>query len=213
MENYRGKFMKDKRFFWSNLILLAFIAYFLSFGILFLIKKNSIAVDNLVAAFFCITFIFLNRRLKANPLVAFFAGLIFMPHAAGALGLYSSPLFNYHYDKFVHLTTAFLAVIVIMNAILNKKYNLNKFFIVSAIAFCIVITFGAFVEVIEYWGFRAFGFGEGYLGFGSGDNSKNFGPWEDSSLDNTFNIAGSLIGIMAYAGYILIKRHSGSVSK
>ena len=193
--------------------MLAFTVYFLSFGIFFLIKKRPIAVDNLVAAFFCIVFIFLNRRFKANPLIAFFAGFIFMPHMVGALGLYSSPLFNYHYDKFVHLTTAFLAVIVIMNVMLNKKNNLNKFFTVSAIAFCIVITFGAFVEVTEYWGFRAVGFGEGYLGFGSGDNSKNFGPWEDSSLDSTFNIVGSLIGAIIYGGYIMIKSHSTRITK
>ena len=96
----------------------------------------------------------------------------------------------------VHFIAAFLGVIIITSFLQDQN---QRFFQAVIIAFLFVLATGAFVEILEYWGFIFVGFGEGYLGFGAGDNSQNFGPWENSSLDLTFNLAGSIAAIIIVA--------------
>ena len=78
------------------------------------------------------------------------------------------------------------------------------------VAISIMVAFGAFIEISEYWGFRYIGFGESYLGFGAGDNSQNFGPWENSSLDTTLNFMGGFLAVLIYAIIEVIKEISYS---
>jgi hypothetical protein len=189
----------------SSHILGSYSTLFFVLGIISLVRKELIAVDNFIASAFCILFIFINKKHPVNRFTAFLAGFVFVPHIAGNYGLYELASLNYHYDWIVHFLTSFFSSLMMLNFLFHKDYFLKKFFIASLIAVSITMTFGAVIEISEYWGFRTIGLGEGYLGFGEGDNSQNFGPWENSSLDSTLNFIGSLFAVAAYGIFAIIK--------
>ncbi len=179
---------------------------FLSLSIWSLLRKELIAVDRLSIAFLCFLFILTERKHHVNPFIALLAGLIFVPHEIGVMGLYGNPFWNYNVDIIIHLVTAFLSTFVILSFMLQ---NFTKRFLFAAlIAFTLTITIGSLLEAAEYWGFRTVGLGEGYLGFGEGDNSKNFGPWEDSSQDTTNNFLGSFFAILLSYLFFTLRKNS-----
>jgi hypothetical protein len=177
-------------------ILLVFIAAFTFLGMLHLAKLKLTASDNLIAAALLAIVLAISKKYYIRPSAAFFMALVFVPNTLGYLYLYSSPIFDYHWDWIVHLVAAFSFTLAFTMFLMDNK--LSKGFIrAAALALFTAITFGAVVEAAEYWGFIFIGFGEGYLGFGDGDTSQNFGPWENSSIDTTLNFAGGLLGIIA----------------
>lgn len=191
--------------FWSRYILLGYFIIYTILGITSLIKKELVAADGLIAAFFCLVFIFINKKYQVNAFTAFLAGFIFVPHLLGLEGLYELASLNYHFDWIVHILSAFCSTYVILDFLLRRKYFSEKFFSAAMIALSITIAFGTLIEVSEYWGFITIGFGEGYLGFGAGDNSQNFGPWENSSLDSSLNFFGGFFAILIYGLLELLK--------
>lgn len=188
--------MKQKRSTLSKRILLAYLLFFLILGIWSLFKKELTAIDRFSFAFLYFLFILIEKRYNISPLTAFLAGLIFVPHEIGLMGFYSSPIWNYNPDFIIHILTAFFSTYVILSFLLQNSSS--KFFTSAIIAISIIITFGALIETLEYWGFITIGMGEGYLGFGDGDNSQNFGPWEDSSSDTTANFLGSFLAVLIF---------------
>ena len=197
-----------KRLSSSDRILLLFFIVFLALGIYSLLKGELLAIDKFTTVAFLGVFLLINRKVQVNPIIAFLAGLIFVPHHIGSAGLYGLAALNYHYDWIVHIVAAFLSTIVIMYVILNNFSK--KFFVAAIIALSITVSIGAALESLEYWGFLFFGFGEGYLGFGAGDNSQNFGPWENSSLDSTLNIAASMLAILFFYVLAVYKKQLGN---
>lgn len=185
----------------SKKSLYIFSVYFIIYlilGAISLTKKELITVDKFIAAGFCIFFFFIAINFIVRPFIAFMAGLIFMPHILGIMGMYELASLNYHYDWLVHFSSAFVSVIAILGFLLDNTKYTRKFFYSSFIALAATMAFGAVLELSEYWGFIFIGFGEGYLGFGAGDDSNNYGPWENSSLDSTLNLIGSFAGILIY---------------
>ena len=176
-------------------------------GIVSLIKKELIAADNIIAGLFCLLFIYIDKKCNVNNYSAFFAGLAFLPHVLGVYGLYELASLNYHYDWIVHISTGIISTIAIMCFLLHKTYFEKKFMISFLIAIAVTSLFGSVIEMSEYWGFRFIGWGEGYLGFGVGDNSANFGPWENSSLDTSFNLLGSVIALGVYFIFRKLKKN------
>ena len=195
--------IESKKSSLSSKILLAYSSLFLALTVWSSIKWEFIALDRLTMAFFCFLFFLIEKKYKIKPLTAFIAGFIFIPHELGIRGLYGSALLNYKPDLLIHFIISICCTYVILDFILNNFSK--KFLAAAAIAFTITITFGAFIEVMEYWGFVSFGIGDGYLGFGDGDNSQNFGPWENSSLDTTINFVGSFFAILVYALFSVFK--------
>jgi uncharacterized membrane protein YjdF len=178
----------------GKIILLSYCTIYAFIGLLSL--KELVAIDKFVAAFFCLIFYLVGRKYHIKNTTAFLAGLIFLPHIIGLYGWYSNAILNYHYDWFVHISTAFCATFTTADFIL-ENYS-KKTIRAASIAFCIIITFGALIEATEYWGFRSVGLGEGYLGFGAGDDSPNYGPWENSSIDTTLNFLGGFLAFLIF---------------
>jgi len=181
----------------NKLMLLIYIVLYSVLGIISLLKKELITVDNFIAAGFCISFLLLTKKYKITSFTVFFAGLTFLPHILGNLGFYELASLNYHYDWIVHFITPVFSTLAIMTFLINNKLS-KKVITAGFIALFVSVTFGALIEMSEYWGFRIIGFGEGYLGFGAGDDSSNYGPWENSSQDTSLNFLGSIIGIFLY---------------
>ena len=179
----------------SKNIFAVFIVFYFILGVRSLIRKELIAADFFIATGFCIAFLLVNRKYTIRPLIAVFAGLIFFPHILGDLGLYKLATLNYHYDWIVHFLSPIFSTIAIVYFLLDNKLT-KKFISAAVIAISISITFGALIEMSEYWGFRTIGLGEGYLGFGVADDSQNYGPWENSSWDTSINFLGSLFAIL-----------------
>lgn len=183
---------------WSFYILLTYLLAFLALGINSLIKWELVAHDRLGIALVFLIFILINRKIHFHPFIAVIIGLFFIPHEIGIWYFYSSSVLNGHYDWIAHFVSSFLGAIIIMNILLHSQYFSNRILITCMITFSVVLAFGVIWEISEYWGFRIFGFGEGYLGFGDGDNSQNFGPWENSSQDSSLNLIGSLLAVVLY---------------
>lgn len=178
-------------------ILALFLAAYAAIGLYGLSLKSLTAFDSFFAAALLGLALLISKRHSVSRLVAFFAGLIFLPHALGNLFWYDSSILNYHWDWVVHLATAFFfAVVLVAFFCENKKFT--SYAGASAVAVAVVVSLGAVIELAEYWSFITIGFGEGYLGFGPGDNSQNFGPWENSSIDTTNNLIGAAFGALFY---------------
>ena len=188
----------------GRIILWIYFTAFLVLGIHDLIILKLTAADNFTAVIFLGLFLLASMKFKISPITAVFLGLVFFPNTIGHMGGYGVPLFDYQFDKIVHVFTAFFSTVAII--LFMRNNSKIRFINIAGIAFFVTITFGAAVEMSEYWAFIFIGFGEGYLGFGIGDNSKNFGPWEDSSLDTTFNFLGSLIGVLSSYIFILLRK-------
>jgi hypothetical protein len=194
----------------SRNILLVYLIIFALAGTVFLLQRRLIAFDAFSAVAIYSIIIYINRRYCVSIPSAIMTGLIFVPHLLGVLGLYSYPIFNYHMDKVIHIFTTFFASYSIMDFVAARKYFAGRIGGAFFIAVAVTMAFGSCVEISEYWGFRFIGYGEGYLGFGAGDNSQNFGPWEDSSQDQTANLAGALLGGLAML--IVLKMHSNNLN-
>lgn len=186
-------------------ILWAFFSAFVFLGILNLISLRMTAIDCFTAAFFIGLALLLSLRHNVSAANAFFIGLVLVPSTVGNMGGYGMPILGYNFDKIVHILTALLLTASVILFILNNSRN-AKFIRIAGLAVVVTVASGTIVEISEYWGFRLIGLGEGYMGFGAGDNSKNFGPWEDSSLDMTFNVIGSLAGVLFSYIFILVRR-------
>ncbi len=169
------------------------IVFYAVGGLFFLIKKTLIAVDNFVAALFCLIFLWLSKKYRISAFAAFLAGMSFLPHIIGTWGAYEWASLDYHYDMIVHVVSAFFATFAMMHFMEKIPVKAK-----GLIALSITIMLGAIIEMSEYWSFLLFGFGSGYLGFGPGDNSQNFGPWENSSIDTTLNFAGALLALCIF---------------
>ena len=182
----------------SRLILWLYVTFFSALGVVSAFRAELTVVDNFFAAAFCGFVLYLSRSHKISARTALFAGLIFMLHIIGNLALYSAAELNYHWDWFVHFSSALFSTVTVISFLIENGMC-RGFHSAAAIGFFLTVSTGAFIEMGEYGGFILIGFGKGYLGFGEGDNSQNFGPWENSSLDTTFNFLGGAIGIMVAA--------------
>ncbi|HLP80273.1 MAG TPA: hypothetical protein VK158_06555 [Acidobacteriota bacterium] len=189
----------------GRIILWIYLLGFLAFACVDVFFSKLTALDNLTAVVLVLVALLVGRKYRITKAAAICIGLVFVPNLLGHLGGYSLNIFEYNYDKIVHLFTAFFTSISLFLFVRanSRKPRLYK---IATLAFVMTIAFGALVEVAEYWGFVFIGFGDGYLGFGSGDSGKNFGPWEDSSVDTTCNVAGSLVGVFAALLAIRIKK-------
>lgn len=189
----------------ATLLMFGFIVFFLSIAFYYMSKMDITAFDYFVAVGFMSLLFILGRKYYVSSLSAIMLGCIFITVVIGDFVPGVWPLFNGHWDWVMHgLSAMFLLIIVLEFMIKNhlSESGIAAFFV----AFCIVIALGAVVELVEYWGFVNFGYGEGFLGFGHGDDAENFGPWENSSIDLTNNLVGSLVGVLLYAIKLSIKK-------
>jgi len=171
-------------------------------------RSEEFWIDGLTSVIACLFLFFLHCKYDFPPFIAFLAGFIFIPHLVGYAFLYNLALFQYHGDWIVHFVASFIGSIVALYFLRVRLLTEQRLWVPFFLAFALVITGGTMVEIIEYWGFIFYGFGESYLGFGAGDNSQNFGPWENACLDMTFNVAGVLAGLALY-GWRLAFSHRG----
>jgi hypothetical protein len=176
---------------------------FFCIGVYDLWKGKIYFIDGFIAAGICLIIFALSSRYFVSNTFALLAAAVLLPNELGQHGLYGWPALNYQYDWIVHVVVAFSATLAFTVFILDNRLlrDIRKAVLLSLL---LTLTLGTVVEIQEYWGFRLFGFGDGYMGFESGDNSMNFGPWENSSLDLTNN----LIGAFAAVGFTLAFRKS-----
>ena len=194
--------MKQEMFlFKARNILRIYFALFSILAFYDILSGKITAIDNIIALLFCGIFLLLSQKYRIRSFVAILVGLVFIPNYLGQIWGYNWAGINYHWDWIVHFCAAFFAAIIIITFLLDNAIY-KRFFTAAFIALFVTITFGALVEVTEYWGFIFVGVGDGYLGFGAGDNSQNFGPWENSSIDTTFNFIGSLTAMLLIAVFI-----------
>lgn len=205
--------MGDNKTSW---VFLAFILFYLVQGIFSIFLENFAKPLDIFAATAVIALFFLlHHFVKLKSIVPLMLGIGLFPHIIGLykiipynhgyIGtLYGWAGFNYQYDLFVHFFAIFcfsVAFCSIFHPYLIK--GLKSKFLMFIVALFFVIGVGGLNEVIEYVGYDAFGYGEGFLEYGEGDDTPTSGPWKDSCTDLIANIFGGVIGI---GGFILIKK-------
>lgn len=184
-------------FMTTKIIFRLFLAIFLGLAAINFFQNQLSYIDSLSVAALLILVMMLESKYKISPLVAFSFCMIFIPNVIGHFGGYSLASLNYHYDWLVHSIAPIFAVFSISAFLIDNKI-VAKLISAVTVAVLIALSVGSIIEISEYWGFYFIGMGSGYLGFGTGDNSLNFGPWENSSVDMTLNLIGSLIGALVY---------------
>lgn len=189
----------------STIILALYAVLFGLVTLVNFVRSEDYWVDGLTAVVGCLIFILLHYKYPVHPTIAALEGFIFIPNQLGFLFLYEMVSLNYHGDWIIHFIGTGIAAIVFMYHIRKINCIKDRIIITTVISFALTMTGGTILELAEYWGFIFFGLGNSYLGFGVGDNSQNFGPWENASLDMTFNLIGAFVGLALYYVYILLQ--------
>jgi uncharacterized membrane protein YjdF len=157
-----------------------------------------------------------DRHIRIPAVAAILFGISFLPHLLGLYNiipydatqigtLYGAPQLNYHYDWFVHTfasVTMSIAFLMITYRYFIQGFKSNMLIFVIVLFF--IIGLGAFNEILEYVGFDALGYGQGFLEFGAGDFSPTQGPWENSMMDMVCNLLGATFGT---GFFLLCKRY------
>ena len=139
-----------------------------------------------------------EKKNKAVDLFQFGLALAIINNALGDMGLYQLYKVGFEYDKFIHLITSFLAVLIIA-VVLEGRFEVSAFYSTLA-ALMIVVVAGLFWELFEYLSdvvFKTHIYGV----YGININS-------DTQFDILSNIIGAIAGVFVL---ILKKKKFSSV--
>lgn len=89
-----------------------------------------------------------EKKNKTADLFQFGLALAVFNNALGDMGLYQLYKVGFEYDKFIHLTTSFLAVLIIA-VVLEGRFEVRPFYSVMA-ALLVVVFAGLAWELYEY---------------------------------------------------------------
>jgi len=126
-----------------------------------------------------------EKKNKAVDLFQFGLALAIINNALGDMGLYQLYKVGFEYDKFIHLITSFLAVLIIA-VVLEGRFEVSAFYSTLA-ALMIVVVAGLFWELFEYLSdvvFKTHIYGV----YGININS-------DTQFDILSNIIGAIAGV------------------
>ncbi len=189
----------------SKIFLFFIIFYGIQIPLTFIF--NTPLPDHIVITAVVIFGYFISRKYSLPPIFAFFMcfGLFFhsigfykfIPYNEYYIGdLYGSALFYYNYDFFVHFM-AYLCAGIALSSFLLPRLAVRRFFACFIIVMALVGT-GVMIEITEYTGFRYLGYGMGFMMYGEGDFTEDQGPWDNTILDMTCNLIGSIIGVSLF---------------
>jgi len=168
--------------------------------------------------FFYLTYTDWNLNLPVFTMLM----LGFTLHMCGVFGWYNiSPVFL-QWDHITHLVPMFAFTCMFFcfaNRFMNRKFLTGKNLRVFAIIFLAGLGCGVIIELSEFAGFVAFGFGDGGFFFGTGDSFQGQtvynieqieeygGGWFNTMWDLAWNTIGSLLAmIVMFISYFVFGR-------
>ena len=183
--------------------------YGVQLALSFFIPRMPPFIDFTTGVGILLVFYLIHRKHALPWMLPLCLGIGFLPHIIGLYQsipynayytgtLYGAPQLFDQYDLFVHsVGFGILALAFCMAARPYIKTTLPTVFTFAILLLCMV-GFGALNEVLEYAGYTAFGYGEGFLEYGPGDYGPDKGPWKDAMQDLTANLFGGSLAILLY---------------
>src|SRR3989339_183428 len=158
------------------------------------VRYMGIAAFICAAAIFFLPKIFLvpagapgaEKKNKSADLFQVGLSLAIINNALGDMGLYQLYKVGFEYDKFIHLTTSFLAILIIAT-VLEGRFEVRVFYSIL-VALIIVVFAGLFWELFEYLSDTVLKT-HIYGVYGVNINS-------DTQFDILSNVVGSLAGVL-----------------
>jgi hypothetical protein len=176
------------------------IAILIGLGIVAHLRESNFLIDAIVGiGIVIIVYIYRNTLLTTlDGTIITSIGLLM--NSAGVLGFYEFHWHGIGWDKFLHMVTAF-GVTLLVFAYLRNRTELS-FGPLALLSVAIVGGFGAWIEIVEYCGFKLFHIGQGLFGMGNGlaPPPSEFERY-DTQWDIIFNTASSLVAVI----YLLLK--------
>lgn len=164
----------------------------------------------------CIIFIGLTifyyltyEKWNMTPIIFLLLEVGHITHALGTFGWYNISPLSIGWERVTHFFGAMPFAMLFFNYLKHKwdfKLFTVKNFILALTVFFAATGVGQLVEASEFWGFLAFGEGEGAFMFGHGDGmitpegkeilDIHGGGWINSGWDVTVNMLGVLFGML-----------------
>jgi len=142
-------------------------------------------------------------------------------HAGGIFGWYHISPIPIQWDHITHFFGAFPYALLFfrwMKQWMDEKFFTRKNLLLLIAVFLAAMGVGAVVELSEFIGYLALGFGEGAFKFGAGDSVVGAsdlidlvgGGWINEGWDFIFNTIGIIVGMGIMMTIQLVKRFKNS---
>ncbi len=160
--------------------------------------------------------VFFVKEIRMPVVSVWLFGIGTLPHIIGMIpfsvnneliSLYHSSIFSGNYDIMTHFIGFIFFTIGFLYFYHHNQKSISK--LTLFVLFFSLIGMGTSLEILEYLGYRLFGFGWGFLAFGQGDSDLIFGPWGDSITDSISNIVGIAVGFLIYYKWVYQKKKLG----
>lgn len=139
----------------------------------------------------------LNKKNNISTYALILSFIAILLNFSALLGLYSYTLFGVGFDKWLHVTAAFL-VLPIVYDLFNQR---------AGFAFLGVMGLGAVVEMIEFTGFMLLDIETGgVLAMGNNNAAGEILSLFDTQFDILFNAAGAALSIVVIYFRKLLRR-------
>ena len=167
-----------------------------------------------------IIFNWLYELMQLNPVTFSLLVLGPIPHALGTFGWYNNSPLPFAWDHFTHIAALLplaLAFLLCFSQWMDYKVFTKKNALLVASVFLLVSGIGAMIELSEFAGYLALGFGEGGFRFGPGDGFEGpvgadftntdeinniGGGWINTGWDLIYNTVAILIGTLV--GFVVV---------
>jgi len=169
-----------------------------------------------------VVFNWLYELMQLSPVTYSLLILGPVPHALGTFGWYAHSPLPIAWDHFTHLAGLFplaLAFLLCFSQWMDSEVFTKKNALIVASVFLLVAGIGAMIELSEFAGYLALGFGEGGFRFGPGDGFEGpagadftdaqavtniGGGWINTGWDLIYNTLAVLAGMLA--GFVVLWR-------
>ncbi len=204
-----AKLKRDKGVNTVTVIALLIFAYFIYYAIIS--RTLSYIMDSALFIALTIFFYCMYKKWNFTLPIYIFVLIPLIAHNAGVLGYYNKSPVPIQWDHITHFLPMFgfsLLFFQNLKEYMNKKFFTSKNFLLFLIVLFGSIGIGSLIENAEFFGYLAFGFGEGGFMFGAGDGLPDVdykdpkmiefvgGGWFNTMWDIVFNELGALTGLV-----------------
>ncbi len=182
-----------KCFLWACFFALA------AWGVASLGADPDFVFDKFLSAGFFVLLLVFYERFRLNLRIIIPAVFAIALHQAK---LYTLVFFGFiQFDMIMHTVGAFAVSLVVYQWLIHEERSTQYWKKVAFLTILVAMGIGAFLELVEYFGYANLAPGGGILHYGDGD----VGGWSDTIQDMAFNALGSLMAVVVMS--ISVVRH------
>ena len=199
--------LRDKGIGWITIISIMIYIVIITIGQI--IGTTAFTADCIIFVILTLFYYWTYEKWNMTPIIFLLLEIGHITHALGTFGWYNISPIPIRWERITHFIGAMPFAMLFFNYFKHKwdnKILTRKNLVLALIVFFAALGVGQIVEASEFWGFQAFGRGEGAFMFGHGDGiitpeGKEIldvygGGWINSGWDVTVNTIGVIFGIL-----------------